>query len=164
MEIRELAEQALAEACASHLPPLEQSDTESEALRTAAIIGFTGDQLRGTIALAVGTNGLTAVREKFGVANAQAEDSLGETANLIAGHLKRSLSRYSQVITITPPIVVRGVTIEVCNTGESCRVEHDAHSADQHLVAWLDYEADEAIELVEAEDDDTVAQGETLFF
>jgi chemotaxis protein CheY-P-specific phosphatase CheC len=104
------------------------------------------------------------VREHLGAGEAQAEDSLGETANLIAGHLKRGLARYGQVITITPPIVVRGVTIEVCNTGESCRAEHQSKTDDQNIVAWLDYESAKDIELVEVPDDETVAEGETLFF
>ncbi|MCK5941155.1 MAG: hypothetical protein KAI24_04225, partial [Planctomycetes bacterium] len=66
-------------------------------------------------------------------------------------------------LTITPPIVVRGVTIELCRSYDAARVLHDVHAAPEHIVAWVDYTADDDIELVE-NDDEIVQGGETLFF
>jgi len=166
MDIRELTETSLQTACESVLPTAATTETESngEQLCVAAIVGFSGDQVRGTLVLAAGDGGLSSVRQHLQAGEALAEDSLGETGNLLAGHLKRSLASYGQVVTITPPIVVRGVTIEVCNSAQVQRVQCDHASGESRLSVWLDFEAAPGIELSEQPDDSQVAEGDALFF
>lgn len=164
MDIRELTETSLRSACESVLPTEDEAAGNGEQLCVAAIVGLSGDQVRGTLVLAASDGGLSLVRKHLQAGEALAEDSLGETGNLLAGHLKRSLATYGQVVTITPPIVVRGVTIEVCNSALVQRVQCDHLGGDSRMSVWLDYEAAPDIELSEQPDDSQVAEGDALFF
>jgi len=163
-DMKELAERSLNDACASLLPsPREAAGAESP-LRFAAIIGFAGDHLRGTLALTACEGSVARVCADAGQDAAVAEDALGELTNLLAGHVKRSFARFGQVVEITPPIVVRGVSIEVCPQGASKRVEVQHSDVTGRMVAWMDYDAADDLVLEEDADSESVTEGEGLFF
>ena len=166
MNTKDTIQSKLTSACEAVLPStLTNSGAEpGEQLLIAAIIGFTGDRVRGSLAVATGSAGLQRVRDSLGASEEQAADSLGEMANLVAGHLKRSLTDLGEVIAITPPIVVRGVTIEVCGSGDVCRAEDARTSGDGSVVTWLDYEPSPDLVLEESGDNQSISDGEILLF
>lgn len=157
---------SLTTACESLLPELTtgSGNPEAEQLQIAAIIGFTGDNLRGTLALATDHAGLQAICENLGASTDQAADSLGEMTNLIAGHVKRRLANLGELVEITPPTVVRGVTIEVCGGSDLQRAEHRTGTDGNSTVAWLDYDATDELTLVENASSDSMDDGEMLLF
>lgn len=157
---------SLTSACESLLPELATTAGQpaAEQLQIAAIIGFTGDNLRGTLALATDRAGLQAICDKLGASTEQAADSLGEMTNLIAGHVKRRLCNLGEVVEITPPTVVRGVTIEVCGSSDLQRAEHRTGTDGNSTVAWLDYDSTDELTFVENADSDSMNDGEMLLF
>ena len=165
MHIREITNSCLTEACSVVLPSanVAASPSKSEPLRMAAIIGFAGDQVRGTISLAVDIDAIDLIREQLGALKTQKEDSLGEMANLLAGHIKRGLAHYGEVVTITPPIVVRGVTIEVCSAEHVTRVACNRDLDRGRMSVWLDYDAPTDLDLSETADSDNADAGEMNF-
>ena len=164
MDIKELAESSLTDACASLLPAQGDATDAQPSLRFAAIIGFAGDQLRGTLALTACEGSVARVCADAGQDATVAEDALGELTNLLAGHVKRSFARFGQVVEITPPIVVRGVSIEVCPQDASKRVEVQHRDGDRRMVAWMDYDAADDLVLDESAGAESVHEGEGLFF
>ena len=165
MDTETTIQNSLSDACDAILPPIPThcGAGGGEQLLIAAIIGFTGDRLSGTPAIAAGKSSLQAVRQQLGASDEQTADSLGELCNPVAGKVKRSLADLGEVVAITPPMVVRGVTIEVCTTGDVCRVECVRNSEQESIVAWLDYEASPDLEFIESAEQ-SAQDGEVLLF
>lgn len=164
MHIQQLAEIALQEACQALLPAVQPQGNAVEPLCIAAVIGFAGDDLRGTFGVAANPGGLQRVHQHLGGGNGTAEDALGEMANLLIGNLKRSFTRYGQLITISPPLVIRGINIEICGQRPT-RAEFTSEAPGDRVTVWVDCDA--AGELVVQEvagSGDVVAEGEALLF
>ncbi len=166
MNIQELATTSLTAACEALLPAatIDGSGEGAEPLRIAAIIGFTSDDVRGTFGVAADVRGLERVRKHMGAGDVGAEDSLGEMANLLAGHVKRSFAACGQNVTITPPLVLRGLAIEVCGS-RGARAEFVSRSTTDRVTVWLDCDSPEGLQLQATEACGTVVgEGEALLF
>ncbi|MEL6430534.1 MAG: chemotaxis protein CheX [Planctomycetota bacterium] len=168
-----LTRRAVGEAVRDLVPPAEPGVDASGALTAVAVIGFAGHEVRGTLGLAASRPGLARVAREAGVDPDDAlaaHDSLGELANLIVGHVKRCWSRRGVHATLSTPLSLRGLAIEVCGT------ERDPSSAGAFVVApsnaeetgihvWLDYHCPREVALLEGDCMEHVAdQGESLFF
>jgi hypothetical protein len=164
MQIQQLAELALQEACQSLLPAAQPQPSADQPLCIAAVIGFAGDALRGTFGIAADVGGLRRVHQHLGGGSGAAEDALGEMANLLIGNLKRSFSRYGLLITISPPLVIRGIAIEICGQRPT-RAELVSQARGDRLTVWVDCDMVGELELQEvAGGGDVVAEGEALLF
>lgn len=176
MDFSQLAQAALDGACGSLLPSLEAQflaaggnrSSNSPELCIAAVIGFAGADVRGTLGIAASADGLARVNRHLGgaAAGADAHDALGELANLVLGHVKRHWSRHGVDVTIATPIVVRGLAIEICGARDSATWSEytSAHGPDRVQV-WLDSRAAETLAVAsEPCDDGVISEGETLLF
>lgn len=169
MEFNTLAQESLDQACDSLLPtPLEGlAASDEEGLRMAAMIGFAGDQVRGTLGVAASSAGIERLKASLGPASRDQDlaDSLGELSNLLLGHVKRTWGRRGIDITLTTPIVMRGVHIEVCGQGEESWFETNSIVGPDRMTAWLDIHLTESLEVQEESfDNEVVSEGETLLF
>jgi CheY-specific phosphatase CheX len=169
MNFQELAQRSLAEAAQELLPNLgpSQASTRGSLHRVAAIIGFFGDDLRGTFGIAANAAGLEGVRSRMGASGAAgaAEDAIGELANLLVGHLKRLWSRHGALISISTPMVVRGLSIEVCGIGQGDWASLCLMGNEQQLCLWVDAHPEPNLRLTEATPaGNELEQGEALLF
>jgi len=89
MNFELLARQTLTDACSALIPAADEgaAQGQSDELGIAAVIDFSGDDLRGTLGVAASAGGLERVRLQFGAPETKhgAADALGELANLILG-------------------------------------------------------------------------------
>lgn len=169
MNFQELAQRSLAEAAQELLPTLGASQTSANGSlhRVAAIIGFFGDDLQGTFGIAANAAGLEGIRNRMGASGAAgaSEDAIGELANLIVGHLKRLWSRHGALISISTPMVVRGLSIEVCGIGQGDWASLCLLSNEQQLCLWVDAHPEPSLTLTEASAaGNELVQGDALLF
>ncbi len=169
MNFEQLARLALTNACTQLLPsPADQpAHVRPDELRIAAVIGFTDDHVRGTLGVAASIGGLERVRRHMGAPHTKngAADALGELANLVLGHIKREWSRYGALVTLSTPLVIRGVAIEICGRGAGHWFEHASGVGGDRLVVWMDVHVDsEPALLAEPTDVGLAAGGDLLLF
>jgi hypothetical protein len=80
------------------------TDDEPLRIRTAAIIGYSGAALKGTVMLAVSREGLSATRP----VGDDDRDWLAELSNQLLGRVKNQLFRHGVQISMSTPLVIRG--------------------------------------------------------
>lgn len=169
MHFEELARCTLEAAARDLLPSFMAPGTrpQGEHHRIAAVIGFSGDHLRGTFGVAANLEGLDAVRRLMGASEGPgaAEDAIGELANLIIGQLKRSWSKQGALITISTPLVVRGLAIEICGLTERHWTCLNLAAGERQLSLWIDAHPGEELALGAGEDQAaSLDQGQALLF
>lgn len=174
IQLHQLASESLDEACQALIPPgASQTDEAREpSLCRAAVLGFAGDQIQGTLGLAASEAGLIRVFESGGgegpfdeEAEKRAEDSLAELSNLILGRLKRTWLRRGIEITLATPLVIRGLAIEVRGGAGNCWTTSASEVGSDRVTAWLDLHGDESLEVSAVDiESDMVSEGETLLF
>ncbi|MGA2448343.1 MAG: chemotaxis protein CheX [Polyangiaceae bacterium] len=81
-------------------------------LDLAAIIGFTGERMSGTVALVTSTEGASALR-RIAPVTASDTDWLMELSNQMLGSLKRKLAARAASIDIGIPTVIQGKRLAV---------------------------------------------------
>lgn len=166
MTFDELVETSLLEACQSLVPsPRQSSGASDETFRFAAVIGYSGDNVRGTLGVSATASGIERLCVHNGLdTDLQFGDALGELANHLLGRVKRSFDRYEVSISISTPIALRAVSIEVCSTTELRREFLSEQDGDRILV-WIDSQPDADLRLAESPtDDDWISSDEPLLF
>jgi CheY-specific phosphatase CheX len=78
----------------------------------AAVIGFSGERVSGTVALVTSTEGANALRQLAPVTASEA-DWLMELSNQMLGNLKRKLAARAAPINIGIPTVIQGKRLAV---------------------------------------------------
>jgi CheY-specific phosphatase CheX len=131
----------------------------------AGVIGFSGDELRGSVLIAAPEQTLLACSCLGGV-KVCSLDWVGELANQLLGRIKSGLGRYSLSIQLATPVAVRGVDLQI-QAGET--QERWALSFETpYGLAFVHLAADVApgIAFVEAGPDavESAAEGELMFF
>ena len=123
----------------------------------AAVIGFTGESLRGTLLLAPARSIVERSQASAGISD---RDWVGELANQLLGRIKNALLRYGAEIFVTTPLVLRGEHI-----APSPRGGLKPHVFDGVSV-WFDADIINGVELVEGAggDDVAAAEGEAFLF
>lgn len=172
MELDELVSQALDAACTSLVPVPRSTDCaeqpERAELRLASIIGFSSDGLRGTLGIAASQAGVERIAAHFGIDatnEGSVADSMGELANLVLGHVKRTFAGRDVLLTISTPLVVRGVAIEICGRDEGDWYERSVSCNEDQVRVWMDLTVDEGFRVGEQQSTDgMVSEGETLLF
>jgi CheY-specific phosphatase CheX len=137
-----------------------------------AIIGFAGEQLRGSLVLSANPGLLEGSCPARTVGRADAthleilQDWVGELANQLLGRLKSRLLAHGVAIELGTPTTVSGLELRV----RSCGGAHPAtplwlHSGDDWLVVRLDAIAAPDTHLSASPDPSTAAaEGEILLF
>lgn len=176
MEFQQLASDALADAVdgllqgatADSRPGLSPGNDAESRLRFVAVIGFAGTEVRGTLGIAANEEGLAAVRGIFGAPEADTSDGdcLGEFANLVLGQVKRSWAARGVGITLSTPLILRGLELEVCNDIKGGqRFEHEVRFGESRVTAWLDTQLPWGSEVrLSAPTAPAIAEGEALIF
>jgi CheY-specific phosphatase CheX len=173
MNFLELVQPTLAAACQSQLGELGKDHCESApTLCRAALIGFAGDDVRGSIGVSTNEGGLRRIVDASGAAESSsyceltgADDALGELANLILGSIKRAWLRRDVEITLATPIVMRGLSIEVSHQEHGQWFTFDSTVGLDRITVWLDIHCDESLEIPSADSSkEQIAEGETLLF
>lgn len=142
--------------------------TDSTGAKRAAIIGFSGDLVRGSMGLVVDPLLLThAHRCMMGEApeESQMNDLLGELSNQLLGRIKTVLLRYQVEIYLSTPMVLRGISLSVCGNPEDGLLQTHFNSSYGPVGVWLDLHHEPGLEVeLQPEVETLVEEGELLFF
>lgn len=174
MKLAHLAQTTLDDAGRTLLPALtpDARGGESASLCSAAVIGFAGSQVRGTLGVATSHAGLDRVLARTGPVDdlttcerTRAEDSLAELSNLLLGAIKRAWGRRGLEFTLSTPLVIRGLSIEICGGENNQWFSTDSSAGNDRITAWLDLHYDGDLEVPDHDlETDLIAEGETLLF
>ena len=83
----------------------------------------------------------------------------------LIGQLKRTWSKHGALITISTPMVVRGLAIEVCGVGEGHWTSLCLSDARHQVSLWIDAHPSEQLTLSEGEAEvGALEQGEAMLF
>src|SRR5690606_6646762 len=109
-------------------------------MERAAVIGFTGRDLRGVLGIGMTDCTLNALAAKANAAPHR-EDWLGEAANQLIGRFKNKLLRYGTTVSIALPMVLRGVRIQFMTPAAPGVSTHRFASSSGDVCVWLDVHA-----------------------
>ena len=148
-------------------PQAQPDPGDHQPLVMAAVVGFAGDNVRGTLGVAANLAGHERVAGLFNMSldDPTADEALGELANLLLGHIKRTWGKRNIHVSLATPLLVRGLAIEVQGRRDGLWIERSVEDGSSVLTAWFD--AQPSPDLVvgeESADDETADQGEALFF
>jgi CheY-specific phosphatase CheX len=137
-------------------PPKE----EGYSVGLAAIIGFAGNELRGSLMLGMSTEAIEAVMP---TQHGQPQHWISELTNQLLGRVKNQLARYELDIALSTPLAIRGQRITPCIDGE---VQAQVWSLNGgRAYAWFDCEVKQGFVLREATTAVAIAaEGESLLF
>ncbi|MFZ5440658.1 MAG: chemotaxis protein CheX [Myxococcota bacterium] len=128
-------------------------------LRLAAVIGFSGQKVRGTLMLAIDEG---ALRRSL-PPGSEPRDWLAELANQLLGRFKNRLARFGVDLTISTPLVILGERLSPSVRGATSPLRWALGADRAH--AWLDAELAPDVTLVESKAmAEVTAEGELLLF
>ena len=145
------------------LVPIDVGQVDGSALLYCGIIGFSGEHIRGSMAVSGSGALLDASNPNAGGAP---RDWVAEVANQLMGHVKSRLLGYGVEVYMSTPIVLRGerLALEVRGVARP-RTFTDA-SARGHVALWVDVETTPEFQM--ASEENTALSGldggETLMF
>lgn len=136
---------------------VEQNDAEA----MAGIIGFTGDEMRGTLVL---TCYGSLVAEGDG--RADKRDWIGEMSNQLIGRIKNKFLPYGITIWISTPVALRGFKLELISDNAEAAVKSAFSCPGGGAVAFFDAELADGFELQEATEEleEQQLEGELVLF
>jgi len=150
-----LVRDSLTAACEELVPPPAFESTccpsPSEALRMAALICFSGpNKTEGTFGIATTLAGAERIRAHLNSPDSLSgrADALCELANLVAGHLRRAWSRYGVVVSLSTPMLVRGVALTLGHEDDCHRFAHQSGIGADRLALWIDLHGGANVELL----------------
>jgi CheY-specific phosphatase CheX len=168
MTNEEIIELLACEACISlfsdYSLELRRVETVSWATDTellfCVVVGFTGDQIRGSILLAT-------TREPLGrtapVNDTSFREWIAELANQLLGRIKNKLVRRGVVLHVSTPVVLRGVHLTPLTRTDLKPIVFDCD--DGCVCVWLDAELVKGVDLtVIHEDAGVIVEGDGLLF
>ena len=131
------------------LVPTDMALMENGAMLYCGIIGFSGQGIRGSLAVAGSAALLEASNPTPGSAP---RDWVAEIANQLMGHVKSRLLGYSVEVYMSTPLVVRGerLSMEVRGVVQQ-RVFTDV-AARGYLALWVDVETSPEFQMASEED------------
>lgn len=134
---------------------------EDDNLHLCGIIGFTGEEMRGTLMLAT-------TREPLGLSNPSGDvalrDWIAELTNQLLGRIKNQLLGYGVTLYLSTPIVLRGQCIAPVSRQE---LRPLLFRSDNGLIAaWIEVEMTVGLELPDTPSAEGVAvvEGDALLF
>lgn len=153
-DLQELLDRVAIDCCSALVPPAAATpvpvDADQPTIELVAVIGFSGDQVRGAIGLCGSLEALrrthpsTVAGETTSLSDLQ--DWIGESANQLLGRLKVQLQRYGVSMWMGTPLVLRGVSVTVA-TGESVRRYSLDTATGEQFTFWLDLQLDPGVVL-----------------
>lgn len=128
--------------------------------QVAAIIGFTGDAVRGSVMLGMSQHALRASMQSE---RDRPRDWIAELTNQLVGRLKNRLAAFDVDVFISTPLVIQGERLAPVMDGDAAPLVWSLGSGKAY--GWIDVELKEGFELVERPGATAVAaEGESLMF
>lgn len=123
---------------------VEEGQVAAAPIAFAAVIGFSGESLRGTLLFAP-SEGILHASEQ--IPDEACRDWVGELANQLLGRIKNHLLRYDVEVYLTVPLVLRGQHISVQTN--AAPFPHAFSSAAGGVTVWVDVDLPPDLVLVE---------------
>lgn len=141
------------------------SDSASRGLVLGAAIGFTGEFVRGALAIAIDEELAVALDPLAGQRKSDrgSLDWIGELANQMLGRVKNKLLSYNVEIGLSTPIVIEGAKLRMFGI-VSKGMELSFQSGDHFADVWWDAEVDPVLVLSKEDAPDVQLEGEMLLF
>lgn len=167
-----LLDDMVTESCAALIPPCVVHrvalDHDQGLTELAAVIGFSGESLRGTVGLTATLEALTATHPSTLAGDPttprQLEDWLGELANQVMGRIKAQLRRRAVTVWMSTPIVLRGISIVVTSYHDHVRRYDFSVQEETGFTLWLDVDAEPALEVAPSDQGPGPGPGEIVLF
>ncbi len=159
LELAVQACQALFSEYGVEITPVTRQDAPHVQMLYCGILGFSGDELRGSVVLAATSQTLL---DSNPVAGGSARDWIAELANQFLGRLKLRLLARNVVISLATPVVLRGEHLSLEARGPVRPLWFERPNGDT-LGLWLDLESPPGFVLAEAQDEGTPEAGEMTF-
>ncbi len=143
------------------LTPETGPTSRDHELVVSGIIGFSGEQLQGTLVLCA----TQALLDSPMFRDASSEDWIGELANQLLGRIKNRLLSYGITIFLSTPVTMRGSQLDPAPRHDDIEPLHLRGQA-EGAVVWFDVEPNDNIELQPIGNAETPAQreGDILLF
>lgn len=135
---------------------IQRTDAPKVQMLYCGILGFSGDELRGSVVLAATSQTLS---DSNPVAGGSARDWIAELVNQFLGKLKLSLMARNVIISLATPVVLRGEHLSLESRGPVVPLWFERPNGDI-LGLWLDMEAPAGFVLPDASPDQTPEAGE----
>ena len=140
------------------------ANTTSATVGMAGVIGFTHEQVRGTLMIATSQKVLSSSQTSSGAATPSQRDWISELANQLLGRMKNQLVRRGIELKMTTPVSIRGEQLSIGFEDERLIVSRYAADGEP-IHAFIDYDANANFIIPEASNDTHVAaEGELLLF
>lgn len=134
-----------------------QARTEDDEL--CAVLGFTGDALRGSVVVVATAGALSASNP---VAGGSTSAWVAELTNQLVGRFKNDLLRYGVDVMMSIPVVLTAKRI-VAVSGEEIRPIQLGVGAGT-LTMWLEAEGDAQLAEIPMPDQQVAAEGDLMLF
>ena len=168
MSNEEILDSANTESCLSlfddyKLPlvrvPLDQIKGDPELLY-CAVVGFSGDQMRGSVLLATS-------REPLGrtspTTDASFREWIAELSNQLLGRIKNKLIPRGVTLHLSTPVVLRGQHLAPVTRAELVPVVFNCD--DGHVCVWFDCEQNPGLDLSQVNEEAAmITEGESMLF
>ena len=129
------------------------------ALAFAAVIGFTGEALRGTLLI---TTTITTLERSNPVPGSPVREWIAELANQLLGRIKNQLLSCDVEINLTTPLVLRGQHLSVESLRDSRPIEMETDGGP--IFVWLENEGIEGLVLVRRPKLNAKVEGDSFLF
>ena len=159
LELATQACQALFSEYGVQLVPVERTDAPSVQMLYCGILGFSGDELRGSVVLAATGQTLS---DSNPISGGSARDWIAELVNQFLGRLKLSLLARNVIISLATPVVLRGEHLSLEARGPVRPLWFERPNGDA-LGLWLDMESPPGFVLPEASQEPAPEAGEFTF-
>lgn len=159
-QLQTLAATAAAEllkAYGVHATPTTEGWVHNDELLYSGVMGFVGENLRGTCLLAARATTVLAAAPP----DARPRDWVGELANQLVGRLKSKLLARNASIAMTTPVVLSGVRIEPLPRTSIEPAVFDTTTG--RVLIWLEVEVDRGFRL-DTERPIPATEGDLLVF
>jgi CheY-specific phosphatase CheX len=165
-EVREQVLELAVQACKAlfseygvEVTRIEREKAPKVQMLYCGILGFSGDELRGSVVLAATNQTLL---DSNPVSGGSARDWIAELVNQFLGRLKLSLLARKVVISLATPVVLRGEHLSLEARGPVIPLWFERPNGDT-LGLWLDMETPPGFVLPEATEEQTPEAGEFTF-
>jgi CheY-specific phosphatase CheX len=145
------------------LVPVDVAQVDSGALLYCGIIGFSGEGIRGSMAVS-GSGALLAASNP--TPDGLPRDWVAEVANQLMGHVKSRLLGFAVEVYMSTPIVLRGERLALEVRGVTKPRTFTDGRAHGHLALWIDVETTPEFKMASEENTSLsgLDGGETLMF
>lgn len=167
MDSQEIVKNLTSEACISlfsdyslPLQPTPYDQLPDPELLFCSVIGFSGDQMRGTLVLAT-------TKEPLGrttpVQGGELREWVAELSNQLLGRVKRQLADRGVLLALSTPIVLRGERLRPMPNKEEAPLVFVCEGG--CVCVWMDAVIDPGLDLSQLQQgEEGIGEGEALLF